>query len=67
MVASTAPIALAVPAKAPARMKMRHITMMSTFPMPWAKSSILLRSDALWLRKSEVAEATRKATGMGTL
>lgn len=66
-VASTAPIALAVLAKAPARMKIRHMVMMSTLPMPCAKSSILLFSEALRFSTSAVAEATRKATGIGTL
>ena len=46
-VPSTAPIILAVLANAPARIKIKHIDMMSTLPMPWANSSTLLRSDAL--------------------
>lgn len=64
---STAPIARAVEAKAPARMKMRHMVMMSASPMPCAKSSILLLSDARRFSSSAVAEATRNATGIGTL
>jgi hypothetical protein len=64
---STAPVALATEAKAPARMKMRHMIMILGSPMPLAKVSVFSARVTFRFIKKAVAEATRKAVGIGML
>ena len=65
-VASTDPIAFAMLPNAPARIKIKHMIIILLSPIPRANTSILLLSDSFLSCMNAVAEATMKATGMGT-
>ena len=64
--ASTPPAAEAAAVNAPARIKIRHIIIMSLLPMPSAKSSIFLESFSLWFKIKAAAEDMIKAAVIGT-
>ena len=66
-VASTAPIAFAVSAKAPARMKMRTISMMLLFAAPRQNCSTRLLSGPPFERATATIDETTNATVMGIL
>ena len=66
-VASTAPMALAVWAKAPAKMKISTISMMLELAAPLQNSSMRLCSEPPLLMATPTTEASTKATVMGIL
>ena len=64
--ASTPPTAVALAVKAPARMNIKHIIIMSLLPIPRANISIFLWSFSLWFKINAVAEEIINATVIGT-